>query len=63
MLHLPSFGVADATSYTPEQVWFFHEEVKGSSQERAQNLNDKDPASAKVGKLKPHNTSCSCAGR
>ena len=63
MLHPPRFSVADATSYTPEQIKFFHEEVKGPSQERAQNLNDKDQESAKVGKLKPHDASCSCAGK
>ena len=62
MLHPPKFRVPNATSYTPKDIEFFHEEVKGSSQERAHNLNDKDQESAKMGKLKPHNEPCSCAG-
>ena len=62
MLHPPKFTVSNATSYTPEQIHFFYEEVKGSSQERGQNLNDKDRESAKVGRLKPHDSPCSCAG-
>ena len=63
MLHPPRLGVSDATSYTPEQIKFFYEEVKVSSQERGLNLNDKDRESAKVGKIKPHDETCSCAGR
>ena len=63
MLHPPRFRSADATSYPAAQGCCFHEEVKGASHERAQNLNDKDQESAKVGKLKPHDASCSCAGR
>ena len=63
MLHPPSFRVPNATSHTPNDIMFFHEEVKSSSQERAHNLNDKDQESAKVGKLKPHDVPCSCAGR
>ena len=62
MLHPPRFAVANAVSYTPEQIEFFHEKVKGPSKEGAQNLNEKDKANAKEGKLKPHDTHCSCSG-
>ena len=63
MLHPPRLTVAEATYYTPEQIKFFHEEVKGSSRERAQDLNDKDKEDAKAGKLKPHDATCSCKGK
>ena len=62
MLHPPKFMDANAKSYTPEQIKFFHEEVKGPSKERAQNLNEKDKENAKIGKLKPHDEHCSCSG-
>ena len=63
MLHPPRFTVANVTCYTPQQIEFFHEEVKGPSRERAQNMSDKDKENAKAGKLKPHDPSCSCSGR
>ena len=63
MLHPPRLSAPNATSYTPGDIMFFHEEVKGSSQERAQNLQDKDQESAKMGKFKPHDASCSCRGK
>ena len=62
MLHPPIFTVPNAISHTPQQIHFFHENVEGSSQDRAQNLSDKDRESAKVGRLKAHDASCSCAG-
>ena len=62
MLHPPKFAVPNANSYTPNQIWFFHEEVKGPSKERAQNLNEKDKENANLGKLKAHDERCSCSG-
>ena len=48
-------GPDDATYYTPGQVRFFHEKVKGQ-------LNEKDKENAKKGKLISHDYPCSCSG-
>lgn len=64
MLHPPSFRVPNATRYTPEQIWFFHDEKgKNSSTEQAPRLSEKDKENANAGKLKPHDMHCTCPGR
>ena len=62
MLHPPRFG-RNTTRYTPADIEFFHEEEKDPSKGRDQNLNEKDKENAKTGKLKSHDSPCSCSGR
>lgn len=64
MLHPPRFTIPNATRYTPEQIYFFHDEKgKDSSTDQAPRLGEKDKENAKAGKLKPHIKHCTCPGR
>ena len=64
MPHPPRFSVPNATKYTPEQIFFFHDEKgKDSSTDQAPRLSEEDKEDDKAGKLKPHDKHCTCPGR
>lgn len=64
MLHPPRFRTRGATSYTPEEVSFFHyEKPQGSSMGQGQVLSEQNKKDAKDGKLGAHDGPCSCPGR